>query len=56
MNTELDALKGALDRQREHVLGTFEAVSIDAGATTLADRQATICLRSRILKTSSSRV
>jgi hypothetical protein len=27
VNTELDALKGALDRQREHVLGTLEGLA-----------------------------
>lgn len=27
MNAELDALKGALDRQREHVLGILEGLS-----------------------------
>ncbi len=27
MNAELDVLKGALDRQREHVLGVLEGLS-----------------------------
>ncbi|MFB7753623.1 DinB family protein [Streptomyces sp. NPDC056121] len=30
MNAELDALKGALDRQREHVLGILEGLSEEA--------------------------